>query len=100
VIDDEEPLDADDETRHAIAGYRDAMTYVLQLATAPPALDESLLRSLHFMMMKYDLTKNPGRWRPGAIWVEDTEGRVVYDAPDRSAVEPLMAALVADIRDR
>jgi len=96
VIDDEEPLDADDETRHAIAGYRDAMTYVLQLATAPPTLDESLLRSLHFMMMKYDLTKNPGCWRPGAIWVEDTEGRLVYDAPDRSAVEPLMAALVAD----
>src|SRR5262245_53165483 len=28
----EEPLDANEETRLALAGYRDAMTYVLQLA--------------------------------------------------------------------
>jgi Fic family protein len=97
VIDDEEPLAADDETRHAIAGYRDAMTYVLQLVDAAPAIDESLLRSLHFMMMKYDLSKNPGRWRPGGIWVEDGGGRSVYDAPARKVVEPLIAELVADL---
>ena len=28
----EEPLDADEETRLAVKGYRDAMTFVLQLA--------------------------------------------------------------------
>jgi hypothetical protein len=35
VIEGEEPLEADVETRAAIAGYRDAMTYVLQMAAAP-----------------------------------------------------------------
>ncbi|HET6953383.1 MAG TPA: Fic family protein [Acidimicrobiales bacterium] len=95
VIEDEEPLDTGEETRHAIAGYRDAMTYVLQLAAAPPPLDASLIRSLHFMMMKYDLTKNPGSWRPGAIWVEDQDGRRVYAAPDRDAVDGLMAEMIA-----
>jgi Fic family protein len=94
VLEDEEPLDADEETRQAIVGYRDAMTYVLQLAGQQPTVDESLIKSLHFMMMKYDLTKRPGQWRPGAIWVEDSEGRVVYGAPDRELVEPLMRELL------
>jgi Fic family protein len=92
VIEGEEPLEADDETREAIAGYRDAMTYVLQLAggsTMPP-IDESLLRALHFMMLKYDLSKNPGQWRPGAIWVENQDGDVVYAAPDRDVVPVLV----------
>ena len=97
VIEGEEPLDADEETRQAIAGYRDAMTYVLQLAGAPTTIDESLVKSLHFMVMKYDLAKHPGQWRPGAIWVEDPAGRTVYTAPDRDHVEPLMAELLADI---
>jgi Fic family protein len=92
VIEGEEPLEADDETREAIAGYRDAMTYALQLAggsTMPP-IDESLLRALHFMMLKYDLSKNPGQWRPGAIWVENQDGDVVYAAPDRDVVPVLV----------
>jgi hypothetical protein len=28
-----------------------------------------LLRSLHFMMVGYDLSKSPGLWRPGDIYV-------------------------------
>lgn len=97
VIEGEEPLDADEETRQAIAGYRDAMTYVLQLAANQPLppMDESLLKSLHFMMMKCDLTKNPGQWRLGGIWVEDQDGRVVYTAPDRALVEGLIAEALA-----
>ncbi len=97
VIEDEEPLAADDETRHAIAGYRDAMTYVLQLAAAPPQLDASLLRSLQFMMLRHDLTRHPGRWRPGAIWVEDRDGRPVYTAPDREHIEPLVDEMVDQV---
>lgn len=97
VIEDEEPLTADEETTHAIAGYRDAMTYVLQLAGSPPPIDESLVRALHFMMMKYDLTKHPGQWRPGAIWVENEAGENVYSAPDREEVEPLMAELLGAV---
>jgi len=97
VIEGEEPLGTNEETRHAIAGYRDAMTYVLQLAPHPPVIDESLIRSLHFMMLKYDLGKHPGQWRPGAIWVEDPNGRVVYTAPDRDEIEPLMAELLSNV---
>lgn len=99
VIEDEEPLEADEETRQAIAGYRDAMTYILQLAASPPmpALDESLVKSLHFMMLKYDLTKHPGQWRPGATWVEDRDGHVVYEGPDRENLEALMAEMVETV---
>lgn len=99
VIEGEEPLDADIETQHAISGYRDAMTYVLQMAShgAMPKLDESLLRSLHFMMLRHDLSKHPGHWRPGAVWIEDEAGRAVYDGPDREVVEPLLAALIEEV---
>src|SRR5438552_13564173 len=69
AIENEEPMDADTETWRAIKGYRDAMTYVLQLANDPHfSFSEGLIRSLHFMITQYDLKKNPGRWRPGAIY--------------------------------
>ncbi len=100
VIDDEEPIDADEETRQAIAGYRDAMTYVVQLAPDPPAIDASLLKSLHFMMLKHDLTKHPGQWRPGSIRVQDGDGDTVYEGPDRELVEPLVAELLEDLAQR
>jgi Fic family protein len=97
VLEGEEPLHADAETRHAIEGYRDAMTYVVQLGTAPPmpALDTSLVKALHFMMLRYDLAKHPGQWRPGAVWVQDRDGNVVYQAPDRVDLENLVAEVLA-----
>ena len=101
VMEGEEPLDVDDETRRAIAGYRDAMTYVLQLAASSPMppLDESLIKALHFMMLKYDLAKHPGQWRPGAVWIESDDGRTVYEAPDRDQVEALAGELVGSVND-
>ncbi len=99
LIQDEEPLDASDETRQAINGYRDAMTYVVQLAPTSPTIDASLVRSLHFMMMKYDLSKNPGQWRPGAVWVQDAQGDTVYEAPDWELVDPLIDELLAQVAD-
>jgi Fic family protein len=97
VIEDEEPLDADTETRQAISGYRDALTYVIQLAPTSLTIDASLLRSLHFMMMKYDLSRSPGQWRPAAVWVQNEHGDIVYEAPDRSDLEPLIDELLSDI---
>lgn len=96
VVAGEEPLEASEETRRALAGYRDAMTYVLQLAEDPHfSFDESLLRSLHFMMMSYDLSKNPGRWRPGSVYVRnEATGDVVYEGPDVELVPALVAELV------
>lgn len=101
VLDDEEPLDADTETRRAIAGYRDAMTYVLQLASSEPTtqLDSSLLLSLHFMMIKHDMAKGPGRWRPGAVWVEDADGTVTYEAPPRDGLEELVEEMLGQVNE-
>jgi Fic family protein len=89
----EEPLDTTTETKLALEGYRNAMTYVLQLAQEPPVhVSEVLVKSLHFMMTHYDLANYPGRWRPSAIYVRDDEaGRVVYEAPDVSELPGLLA---------
>jgi Fic family protein len=101
AVDDEPTLDADQETRLALAGYRDAMTYVLQIAqdeNQQSAVDEGLLKALHFMMIKHDLKKNPGRWRPGDIYVrqEDT-GEIVYEGPDSGRLPDLIAALINEL---
>lgn len=97
TIEDEEPLDAPSETRAALQGYRDAMTFVLGLAADRTQLDESLLKSMHFMMTKHDLRVSPGAYRQGDVWVADEGGARVYDAPDASLVEALMADLVAAV---
>lgn len=94
TIDDEEPLDVDAATRAALTGYRDAMTYVLQLSEVGAKVDESLLKSLHFMMTKHDLRASPGLYRSGDVWVEDESGDHAYDAPNAALVGPLMAELV------
>ena len=62
-------------------------------------LDESLVKSLHFMMLKYDLTKNPGQWRPGAVWVENQDGEVVYEAPPRDELEGLVSEVLATVNE-
>ncbi|HSG38031.1 MAG TPA: Fic family protein, partial [Thermoanaerobaculia bacterium] len=92
----EEPLEAGREAWEAIRGYQTAMTYVLQLASDPHfRYSTDLLRSLHFMMTQYELSKNPGRWRPGSIFVQDDERReIVYEGPDSSQVPDLMSELV------
>lgn len=89
------PIDADEAAWAAVSGYRTAMTYVLQLAEDPHfAYSTDLLRSLHFMMMHHDLPRNPGRWRPGAIYVRDDAKReTVYEGPDPELVAPLMGEL-------
>jgi len=96
ALEGEEPLDAQQETWNAILGYRDAMTYVLRLSDDPHFVHgNNLLRSLHFIMTKYDLTKNPGSWRPGAIYVRNDEhGELVYEGPNAEAVPALVAELV------
>ena len=97
VIEEEEPLNTREETRQAISCYTDAMTYVLQVAKSKRTIDSSLLLALHYMIMKYDLGKNPGQWRPGANQVVDQDGRVIYTAPDRELVEELVEETLDDI---
>jgi Fic family protein len=100
AVEGEPTLDADEETELALAGYRDAMTYVLQIAgDSALEVDEGLIKSLHFMMIKHDLRKNPGQWRPGDIYVRNDEnGEIVYQGPPSDEIPPLMAELLGDLR--
>jgi len=95
----EEPIDASSETRLALEGYRDAMTYVLQMAgEADFEYSAQLLKSLHFMMTSYSLQNRPGLWRAGAVYVRKEEtGEIVYQGPDLDEVPRLMQDLVAEM---
>lgn len=99
AAEDDEPLDADEETWDAIIGYRDALTYIMQLSDDPYFQhNEALIRSLHFMMLKYDLPKHPGQWRPGPIRVVDErKNKVVYVGPDEAKVPSLVHELVESL---
>ena len=99
AVDGGEPTDAEQEAWEAVKGYRNAMTYVLQLATDEHfSYSEGLLRSLHYMMLHYDLTKHPGLWRPGPIYVNDEKKKeIVYEGPDAEMVPGLMKELVESL---
>jgi Fic family protein len=99
AVDDEPTLTADEETRLALAGYRDAMTYVLQVAQDQAAtVDEGLLKSLHFMMLKHRLDKSPGRWRPGEVFVvRESSGERVYEGPPDEQVPELVAGTIEEL---
>lgn len=99
AVEGEPTLDAEEETQQALAGYRDAMTYVLQIAGDDGLeVDEGLLKSLHFMMLKYDLSKRPGRWRPGPIFIHrEATDEIVYEGPRSDAVPGLIAEMLEDL---
>ncbi len=96
AVDGEPTLDANEETQLALAGYRDAMTYVLQVAEDREAeIDEGMIKALHFMMLKHDLAKSPGRWRPGYIGVRnDATGQIVYEGPDAEGIPDLIDSML------
>jgi Fic family protein len=95
----EEPLSAEKETWAAVSGYRNALTYVLQLANDPYfSYNEGYIRSLHYMMLNYDLARHPGTWRPGPIYVRDDAKReIVYEGPGPDEVPALMAELIESL---
>lgn len=99
AVEGEPILDASEETQLALAGYRDAMTYVLQIAGDDALeVDEGLLKSLQFMMIKHDLRKNPGRWRPGSIYVKNEDGETVYEGPPSDEVPALITEMLQELR--
>lgn len=91
----EEPIDAGIETTLALKGYRDAMSYVLQLATDSRfEYSEQLIKSLHFMMTGHDFHGRPGLWRAGSIYVRNEQtGEVVYKGPEVELVADLITEL-------
>lgn len=96
AVDEDDPMDADRHTWAEITGYRAAMTYVQQLAKAGHfEYNTTLLSSLHFMMLSHDLSKLPGQFRPGPVYVYDGETEeIVYEGPDAELVPGLMDELI------
>ncbi len=99
IINDEKPETLEEETQRALEGWRTAMTYILQIHDDPYTVTNGqLIRSLHFMLLSYDLTKLPGQWRPGAVVVvRESTGEQVYEGPDPALVPGLMDELVTQI---
>ena len=96
AVEDDPPLDEKTETVRALDGYRTAMTCIIQAAYDPYfEFGKQFLKSLHFMMTEFDLTANPGQWRPGAVQVVNhATGAVVYEAPDVALVDDFVKELV------
>ncbi len=101
AVEGEPTLDASTETQLALTGYRDAMTYVLQVAEDEGAtIDAGAIKALHFMMLRHDLAKSPGRWRPGDIGVRnDATGEIVYQGPDANLVPELIDSMLGALRE-
>jgi len=101
AVEDEAPLTADQRTWAEIVGYRRVLTYVLGMATSRGfRLDAMTLRSMHFMLLEHDLSKAPGQYRTGPVFVhDDARGRTVYEGPDHDEVSGLVDALVTSMDD-
>ena len=100
VLQDEQTMETSEETRAVLAGYRDAMTFIIQAAADPHfEFAKQFLKSLQFMMLRHDMTKSPGQWRPGPVFVvEQRSGNPVYEGPDAALIDGLMDELVASLR--
>jgi Fic family protein len=102
AIEGKEPMDAEYEAWQAVTGYRSAMSYVLQLSDDPYfSYSSDLLRALHYMMIQHDLSKHPGKWRPGPIYVRNEEhGEIVYEGPEAEKVPALIQEMVTSLSDQ
>jgi Fic family protein len=101
VVENERPTtDIAHETYAALMGYRNALTYIMQAAKDPHfEFSKQFLKSLQFMMLGHDLSKNPGQWRPGGIYVvNQATAQTVYEGPDADLVNDLAEELVAFLR--
>ena len=61
-------------------------------------LDASAVRGMHYMMLNHDLSKSPGSYRPGPVYVHDeTTGVNVYEGPPAEEVPALVTELMDDL---
>jgi len=102
AVDGDLPTNPQDENWLALTGHRDAMDYIIQLSKESSfEHNEGTLLALHFMMMKHELDKNPGRYRPGPVHVTNmSTGQTVYEAPDAELLPSLMREMVASLNER
>lgn len=101
IVDEQKPDSLEEETVRALEGYRNAMTYIIRLHEDPHLeINAQFIRSLHFMIQCYDMTKLPGQWRQGPVYVVHESSReTVYEAPESNLVPSLMDELVEQIND-
>jgi Fic family protein len=96
VVGQEPALNGPGSIPPEILGYREALTYVQQLADHPDfRYERMLLSALHFMMLGHRFDRSPGRYRTGAIFVRNSQtGEVVYEGPAAEGVPALVDELV------
>ena len=101
IIDNEDPVEADKQTWQAVEGYRTAMDYVLQRCRDGGfRFSTDVLLAVHFMISQSELDANPGIFRPGGVWVRNSEtGEVVHEGVDRDLLEGLVDDLVEYMND-
>lgn len=99
IVSGEEEQVTVDKTWLAVKGYSDAMTFARSVALDhASAIDETLIRALHFMVQGYELDRRPGQYRRGDVHVlEDSTGRAVYTGPEADHVPALMAELAEEL---
>lgn len=99
AVEEQEPISADERTWLEIQGYRQALTYVLQLGQdADFRYEAAVLRSLHFMLLSHELASWPGRFRQGSVYVNDERSdRVVYEGVAWEQAPALVDELMAEL---
>ncbi len=100
IVDEEKPETMEEETAQALMGYRSAMTYIVRAHDDPHTeINAQFIRSLHYMMLSYDMTKLPGQWRPGSIYVvHEPTGETVYEGPPSEKIPGYMLELIEQIK--
>lgn len=100
ALNDEEPLTADEATFAEIRGYRLALGYVLASASDPAFIfDTTATRAMHYMMLQHDLSKSPGQYRTGPIYVRDDKTEQnVYEGATAEELPALMDEFAASLR--
>ncbi len=99
IVDEQKPVTLEEETLRALEGYRNAMTYIIRLHADPHLeMNAQFIRSLHFMLQSYDMTKLPGQWRQGPIYVvHEQTGEQVYEGPEAVMIPRLVEELMDQV---
>jgi Fic family protein len=102
AVEGEEPLDPKTESFVANVCYCRAMTFVIQKAGAPHfEYSQELINSLHYMISEYDMTKHPGNWRAGPVFIRNAQtDEMEYEGADIETVPQLMIELVESLNEK
>jgi Fic family protein len=100
LVSGDRQVDADDESRQAVACYARAIDHVGVMAADPSfAWSDRVILDLHFDACSFQREESPGRWRTGPVGVTGSDGGIRYQAPDADEVPALMAEVVDWLQD-